>query len=110
MPVPLIPQTPAIPVRTQSSAASLWSLEIPLTERSALVGSSTFKIMAHHGWYFPVSLLALLPHLEFHITKSPPTLTGSWEFITTMSYEWSLIRGNRPYRWTIWVSDDQLLH
>ena len=27
----------------------------------------------------------------------------SWEFITTLDYEWSVIRGRRPYRWTIWV-------
>ncbi|KAH9958707.1 hypothetical protein BC827DRAFT_546546 [Russula dissimulans] len=26
-----------------------------------------------------------------------------WEFLTTLDYEWSVIRGNRPYRWTIWV-------
>jgi hypothetical protein len=38
----------------------------------------------------------------------PPTLTGSWEFVTTMNYDWSVIRGHRPYRWTIWVSDDKL--
>jgi hypothetical protein len=28
----------------------------------------------------------------------------SWEFITTLDYEWSVIQGRRPYRWTIWVS------
>jgi hypothetical protein len=27
----------------------------------------------------------------------------SWEFITTLDYEWSVIRGRRPYRWSIWV-------
>jgi len=26
-----------------------------------------------------------------------------WEFLTTLDYEWSVIRGRRPYRWTIWV-------
>ncbi|KAI0287760.1 hypothetical protein BC826DRAFT_738520 [Russula brevipes] len=26
-----------------------------------------------------------------------------WEFVTTVSYEWSIIRGRRPYRWTIWI-------
>jgi hypothetical protein len=29
----------------------------------------------------------------------------SWEFITTLDYEWDVIRGHRPYRWTIWVCD-----
>jgi hypothetical protein len=27
----------------------------------------------------------------------------SWEFITTLDYEWSVIQGRRPYQWTIWV-------
>jgi len=26
-----------------------------------------------------------------------------WEFFTTLDYEWGVIRGHRPYRWTIWV-------
>jgi len=26
-----------------------------------------------------------------------------WEFFTTLDYEWEVIRGRRPYRWTIWV-------
>jgi hypothetical protein len=26
-----------------------------------------------------------------------------WEFITNLDYEWDVIRGHRPYRWTIWV-------
>src|SRR5579863_5785919 len=28
---------------------------------------------------------------------------SSWEFITTLDYEWSVIRRRRPYRWTIGV-------
>jgi hypothetical protein len=28
---------------------------------------------------------------------------SSWEFVTTLGYEWSVIRGRRPYRWTIVV-------
>ena len=30
--------------------------------------------------------------------------TSSWEFLTTLEYELGVIRGLRPYRWTIWVS------
>lgn len=30
-------------------------------------------------------------------------LVPSWEFFTTLDYEWSIIRGRRPYRWTILV-------
>ncbi|KAF8264185.1 hypothetical protein EI94DRAFT_510679 [Lactarius quietus] len=26
-----------------------------------------------------------------------------WEFFVTLDYEWSVIRGHRPYRWTIWI-------
>jgi len=26
-----------------------------------------------------------------------------WEFFTSLDYEWSVIRGRRPYRWTIWI-------
>jgi len=27
----------------------------------------------------------------------------TWEIFTTLDYEWSVIRGRRPYRWTIWI-------
>ncbi|KAI0278276.1 hypothetical protein BGY98DRAFT_1096840 [Russula aff. rugulosa BPL654] len=26
-----------------------------------------------------------------------------WEFVTTLDYEWSVIRGHRPFRWTMWI-------
>ncbi|KAH9957071.1 hypothetical protein BGW80DRAFT_231534 [Lactifluus volemus] len=26
-----------------------------------------------------------------------------WEFFTTLDFEWSVIRGGRRYRWTIWI-------
>ncbi|KAH9977428.1 hypothetical protein BJV74DRAFT_154799 [Russula compacta] len=26
-----------------------------------------------------------------------------WEFLITLDYEWRVIRGHRPYRWTIWI-------
>lgn len=35
------------------------------------------------------------------------TLNHSWEFFTTLDYEWRVIRGHRPYRWTIWVRAGQ---
>ncbi|KAH9984325.1 hypothetical protein BJV74DRAFT_587606 [Russula compacta] len=33
------------------------------------------------------------------------TLAGLyiWEFVTTLDYEWGVIRGHRPYRWSIWI-------
>jgi hypothetical protein len=32
-----------------------------------------------------------------------------WELVTTLDYEWDIIRGRRPYRWTIWVCDVSVL-
>ena len=29
--------------------------------------------------------------------------TSSWEFVTTLDYEWSVFRGRRQFLWTIWV-------
>ncbi|KAH9985091.1 hypothetical protein BJV77DRAFT_1071623 [Russula vinacea] len=26
-----------------------------------------------------------------------------WDFVTTLNYEWRVIRGDLPYRWTIWI-------
>ncbi|KAF8494728.1 hypothetical protein F5888DRAFT_1805461 [Russula emetica] len=39
------------------------------------------------------------------IMKVWHTLSGLyiWEFIITLDYEWRVIRGRLPYRWTIWV-------
>ena len=37
------------------------------------------------------------------LTHHPYTVTASWEYFTTLEYEWSVLRGHRPYRWTIWV-------
>ena len=34
-------------------------------------------------------------------------MTTSWEFFTTLDYEWNVVRGRRPYRWTIWVCIDE---
>ncbi|KAH9962350.1 hypothetical protein BC827DRAFT_213863 [Russula dissimulans] len=27
----------------------------------------------------------------------------AWEFVSYLDYEWSVIQGHRPYRWTIWI-------
>ena len=51
------------------------------------------------GLYMSVHVLrvTLLP-----LTSTRPLHTR-WEFVTTLYYEWRVIRGRRPYRWTIWV-------
>ena len=32
-----------------------------------------------------------------------PVFISRWEFVITLDYEWSVIQGHRPFRWTIWV-------
>ena len=52
------------------------------------------------------TLLVCLPPwaLNSHnIFNNNPVLITSWEFVTTLDYEWSVIRRHRPFRWTIWV-------
>jgi hypothetical protein len=34
--------------------------------------------------------------------------TYSWEFFTSLRYEWSVIQGRQPYRLAVWVRDDRL--
>ena len=41
-----------------------------------------------------------IPIVSFITQFLRPT---SWEYFTTLDYEWSVIRGRRPYRRTIWV-------
>ena len=64
------PSDPGDP-RAYTSSASLWSSENPPTERDASVDSSTPKVLAHHGWYLLVGLLAFLPLLEYQMTNLP---------------------------------------
>ena len=45
----------------------------------------------------------LLLQVSGHSSTHIPNLTTSWEYLTTLEYEWSVIRGHRQYRWTIWV-------
>ena len=52
-----------------------------------------------HRWHLPVGLLCRF-YLQL-LRRS--TLAPSWEFFTNLDYEFDIIRGRRPYRWTIWV-------
>ena len=45
-------------------------------------------------------------HTSFELAHSL-TPTSSWEFFTSLNYELSVIRGRRPYRWTIWVCSQE---
>jgi hypothetical protein len=46
-------------------------------------------------------------HLLFpnHSTIYNSISSPSWEFFTTLEYEWKVIRRRLPYRWTIWVCE-----
>ena len=57
--------------------------------------------MAHFGRSLRVSIQPLTLGLS-SITQF---LLHSWEYFTTLDYEWSIIRGRRPYRRTIWVCE-----
>ncbi|KAH9954859.1 hypothetical protein BC827DRAFT_923099 [Russula dissimulans] len=48
---------------------------------------------------------AVISHDSLAVVKIWHTILGLfiWEFITNLDYEWSVIRGHRPYRWTIWL-------
>ena len=39
-----------------------------------------------------------------YLNNNNPVLVSSWEFVTTLEYEWSVIRRHRTFRWTIFVS------
>jgi hypothetical protein len=51
-----------------------------------------------------VSALPLVPFalIAYRIIR----LISSWEFVTTLDYEWSVFRRHRPFRWTIWVGSN----
>ena len=55
--------------------------------------------LAHLVWYLHVRMS---PRVDL-LTSPSSTLISSWEFVTTLNYELDIIRGRRPYPWTIWV-------
>ena len=66
-----------------------------------LFNSGGCEVLARNRWHIYVSLpfFAALTYALYLITQS----AARWEFFTTLDYEWDVIRGHRPYRWTIWV-------
>jgi hypothetical protein len=64
--------------------------------------SGIVEFLACCVWTLPVSLprRALDSH---NIPNNNSVLISSWEFVSTLDYEWSVIRGHRPFGWTIWV-------
>jgi hypothetical protein len=50
-----------------------------------------------------VYLCEILSSTLLYLTIQLRPSVFSWEFFTTLDYEWDVIRGHEPYRWTIWV-------
>jgi len=67
---------------------------------SGSINSNSFEVLARCGRSLHVSHHR---SLTFNATQSS---SSSWEFFTTLDYEWRVIRGHLPYRWTIWVRND----
>ena len=86
-------------------------LKLLLEIESVLIGvfsslvSCTHEVLACCGWHLSVShRLTTLPFSQ-NITNTKGYVS-SWEFITTLDFEWSIMQGRRRYRWTIWVCSD----
>ena len=69
-------------------------------------GSGGGEVLACRGWHFHVSPCSSsschLPSVS-HILIPHSLSCSSWEFFVGLQYELSVIRGRRPYMWTIWV-------
>lgn len=63
--------------------------------------SGYFEALACYEWSLYVS-----PHHFPALYATQPSLS-SWEFFTTLDYEWKVIRGRLPYRWTTWVRNNR---
>ena len=52
--------------------------------------------------------VSALPLVPFALTAYQiiRRFISSWEFVTTLDYEWDVLRGHRPFRWTIWVGSN----
>lgn len=62
--------------------------------------SGSVETLAYCGWTLLVCLAAAC---STHRISNKKLLVLSWEFFTTLDYEWSVIRRHRRFRWTIWV-------
>jgi hypothetical protein len=74
------------------------SLELRSSPGPPLSGTQEGSVFG--GWFLHVGLSLVTMRC---ITQLP---TPSWEFMTTLGYEWNIIRERVRFRWTIWVCND----
>ena len=83
-----------------ASDIGAWALNIFLLMRSSPAHwhlSGTQEVPVFGGWFLHVGQ----PPVTIHYLTQ--LLTPSWEFMTTLGYEWNVIQERLRYRWTIWV-------
>jgi hypothetical protein len=83
---------------TYASEASLW---IWNDQVNPFFNSGASEALACFRWRLFVCCLPFTG-----CSSDVIALLVRWEFFTTMDFEWNVIRGRRPYRWTIWVRGD----
>jgi hypothetical protein len=82
-------------------AATFWGIE-SLTIQCLGIGTPSLSKLWHAvaGLYvYGLTFSCMCHAIQLHIYR--------WEFVTTLDYEWKVIRGRIPYRWTIWVRSGQ---
>jgi hypothetical protein len=62
------------------------------------------KALLFGGWLLHVGLPLVTTRFITQLSRQLPTL--SWEFMTTLDYEWNIIQERIRFRWTIWVRND----
>ena len=71
-------------------------------ENIECIQSCAYEVLARCGRPLYVGLGGASDQYLLSLTQD---CRSSWEFVTTLHFEWSIIRGYR-YRWTIWVCND----
>jgi hypothetical protein len=82
-------------------AAPFWGIESLTIQCLGIATPSLSKLWhAVAGLYvYGLTFSCTCHAIQLHIYR--------WEFVTTLDYEWKVIRGRIPYRWTIWVRSGQ---
>src|SRR6266478_5749494 len=90
---------PAVVEHDFSAYSCSWIL-VGLT--NLLLNSGAQVLLAHHKWPLHVGVIRCVT-TPFPLSTLTPTSTGRWEYLTTLDFEFDVIRRRRPYRWTICV-------